>query len=310
LFALLSLTAAVVVLLGRPELTPAGQQAAPAQSPEPAAGQRVVLTIGEDKYTAAQIDDFIAALPPQFQAFYGGPGKRFLPEYIIQMKVLSSEALKLKLEDSEDVREALQISRDGILADAARKRLFRDITVSDQEMQDLYQKEKNLSQEVRIRHILIRTDTAAIGSTTPGQVALPEDKARQKLEDIRKRILAGADFGEMAKQFSQDAATASSGGDMGVVQRDKVIPPIVEAAESLEPGQVSNLITTPYGFEIVQVESKRTKPFAEVKSTLEAEARKSKQDDIVEQLVEKYHLDIDQDYFVGSAAKQVAPPAH
>ena len=309
MFALLSLVAAVPVLLGRPQFAPAGQQA-PAQTPEPAPGQHVVLTIGEEKITAAQIDAFIAALPPQFQTFYGGPGKRLLPEYIIQMKVLSAEALKLKLDDGAEVRQALQIARDGILADAARKRLFQAITISDQEMRDLYQKEKDLSQEVSIRHILIRTDTAAIGSTTPGQVPLPEDEARQKLEDIRKRIQAGADFGEMAKQFSQDAATASSGGGMGVVQRDKVIPPIVKAADSLEPGQVSNLISTPYGFEIIQVESKRTKPFEEVKSILAAEVRKSKQDDIVEQLVEKYHLDIDQDYFAGSTAKQAAPPAH
>jgi hypothetical protein len=301
--------AAALVLLGRPEFAAGGQQASPAQTVEPAAGQHVVLTIGEEKMTAAQIDAFIAALPPQYQSFYGGPGKRYLPEYIIQMKVLSAEALKLKLEDTPEVTRALQIAREGILADAARKHFFRDITVSDEEMRDVYQKDKNLSQEVRIRHILIRTDTAVIKSTTPGQIALPEDEARQKLEDIRKRILAGADFGEMAKQYSQDAATSASGGDMGVVQRDKVIPPIVETANSLEPGQVSKLISTPYGLEIIQVESKRTKPFDEVKSVLEAEVRKSKQDDIVEQLVEKYHLDIDQDYFAGSTSKQPSPPA-
>jgi parvulin-like peptidyl-prolyl isomerase len=268
-----------------------------------------VLTIGEEKITAAEIDNFIQALPPQYQAFYGGPGKRYLPQYIIAMKVLSAEAVKLKLAEQPEVALALEIAREGILSEAARKHFQQSIAVSEQELRELYQKDKAQSEEVRVAHILIRTDNAPLKSGAAGHPALPESEARQKLEDIRKRILAGADFAQMAKQYSEDTATAASGGDMGVIQRDKVVPPIVNAAHSLEPGQVSEILLTPSGVEIIKVEEKRTKPFEEVRPGLETELRQSKAAEIVQHLIDNYHLVIDQEFFAGSPAKQSSPPS-
>jgi parvulin-like peptidyl-prolyl isomerase len=144
-------------------------------------------------------------------------------------------------------------------------------------------------------------------SGAAGHPALPEPEARKKLQDIRQRILAGADFAEMAKQYSEDLATAASGGDMGVIQRDKVVPPIVNAAYSLEPGQVSDIILTPSGVEIIKVEAKRSKSFEEVKSDLETQLRQAKAAEIVKHLVENSPLVIDQEYFAGSPAKQSSP---
>ena len=111
----------------------------------------------------------------------------------------------------------------------------------------------------------------------------------------------------MAKQYSEDTATAASGGDMGLIQRDKVVPPIVNAANSLEPGQVSNILVTPSGVEIIKVESKRAKPFEEVKPALETQLRQSKAEEIVQRLADNYHLVIDQEYFAGSPVKQNSP---
>jgi parvulin-like peptidyl-prolyl isomerase len=181
--------------------------------------------------------------------------------------------------------------------------------VSDQELRELYQKDKTLSEEVRIRHILIQTENAPLKSAAAGHPALPEPEARKKLEDIRKRILAGADFAQMAKQYSEDTATAASGGDMGVIQRDKVVPPIVDAAHSLEPGQVSDLILTPSGVEIIKVEDKRTESFEEAKSALETQLRQSKAAEIVQHLLANYPLVIDREYFAGSQAEQTSPPS-
>jgi hypothetical protein len=308
-FAFFWLIAIALALCGSPEFAACGQQASPANTTGSTAGQRVVLTIGDEKITAAEIDNFIQALPPQYQAFYGGPGKRLLPQYIIAMKVLSAEAVKLKLGEQPEVARAIEIAREGILEDAARKHFQQSIAVSDQELRELYQKDKTLSEEVRVRHILIRTENApwkSGGSTHP---ALPESEARKKLEDIRQRILAGADFAQMAKQYSDDAATASTDGDMGVIQRDKVFPPIVNAATSLAPGQVSDILETPAGLEIIQVEDKRTKPFEEVKPSLETELRRSKAAQLVQHLVGNYHVVIDQEFFAASPAKQSSPPS-
>ena len=306
-FAFFPLIASALVLCGWRESAVCGQQASPPTTAGSAAGQRVVLTIGEEKITAAEIDNFLQALSPQYRAFYGGPGKRYLPQYIIRMKVLSAEAVKLKLAEQPEVAQNIELARESILTEAARKHIEQGISVSDQELRELYQKDKTKSEEVRIRHILIQTDNAPLKSGASGHPALPEPEARQKLEDIRQRILAGADFAQMAKQYSEDTATAASGGDMGVIQPDKVVPPIVNAAHSLEPGQVSEILPTPSGLEIIKVENKRTKPFEEVRPALEKELRQSKAAEVVQHLIENYHLVIDQDFFAGSPTNLSSP---
>jgi len=306
-FVFLLLIAFALALCGWPEFAKCGQQASPPNKAESAAGERVVLTIGDEKITAAEIDNFIQALPPRYQAFYGGPGKHLLPQYIVAMKVLSAEAVKLKLAERPEVARAIEMAREGILSDAAREHFLQSVKVSDQELRELYQKDKAQSEEVRIRHILIQTEDAPMKSGAAGHPALPEPEARKKLQDIRQRILAGADFAEMAKQYSEDLATAASGGDMGVIQRDKVVPPIVNAAYSLEPGQVSDIILTPSGVEIIKVEAKRSTTSEEVKSDLETQLRQAKAAEIVKHLVENSPLVIDQEYFAGSPAKQSSP---
>jgi len=94
---------------------------------------------------------------------------------------------------------------------------------------------------------------------------------------------------------------------MGVIHSDKVVPPIVNAAQSLNPGQVSDLIPTPSGVEIIQVEDKHTKSFEEVKPALETQLRQSKATEIVQHLIDNYHVVIDQEYFAGTPAKQSSP---
>lgn len=290
--------------------TPQATSSSKAPSTE---GERVVLSIGDQKMTAAQVEKFIQALPPNYRAFYAGEGKRLLPANIIRTKVLSAEAVKEKLDQQPDVALAIEIARESILADAARKHIEESTTVSDQELRDLYEKDKAKFEEVRIAHILIRTDDAALKTGDPLHPGLPEPEARKKLEDIRKQILAGADFGEMARKYSEDAVTARSGGDMGIIRPDKVAPPIIEAAHSLELGQVSDLIPTPAGFEIIKVEQKRTIPFEEAKAGIESQIRQSKANETLQHLMEQSGAYVDQEFFSGSRANQNSPafpPAH
>jgi len=299
-----------LALFARPDFALRGQQAPqPDQAGPAASGQRVVLTIGDEKLTAADIDQFIQSLPPRYQTFYGGPGKRLLPQYIIAMKALSDEALKLKLAEQPEVARKLEIARESVLSAAARQHIFDGVEVGDRELRELYEKDKTLSQEVRFRRILIQTQNAPLKSEIPGHPVLAEPEARKKLEDIRQRILSGADFGDMAKQYSEDTATAGAGGDMGILERDKVIPAVANAADSLQPGQVSNILQTPYGLEIIQVEVKRTKPFEEVKPVLDAQLRQKKAAETIQHLAENYHSVIDEDFFAGSGTKQSPGPS-
>jgi parvulin-like peptidyl-prolyl isomerase len=298
-----------IAVCGSPQPGMCIPQATSSSKAQTTAGERVVFSIGDQKMTAADVEKYIQSLPPGYRTFYSGQGKRFLPAFILRMKVLSAEAIKQKLDQQPDVALALENARESILADAAQKHIEEGYTVSDQELRELYQKDKSLSQEVRIAHILIRTDDAALKSGDPSHPGLPEPEARKKLEDIRKQILAGADFAQMAKKYSEDPATAAYGGEMGFIQRDKVVPPIVNAAYALEPGQVSDLVATPSGFEIIKVEEKHTKTFEEVKPALESQIRQSKANAIVKHLMEESGAFIDQEFFAGGHAPEQNPPS-
>ena len=301
--------ALAAALCGGSELATCGQQAPSANSPNSQSDQRVVLTVGDEKLTGADIDRFIQSLPARYQTFYSGPGKRLLPQYIIAMKALADEAVKLKLTEQPEVARSLEIARQSVLSSAARQHIYDNVEITDQELHELYEKNKALSEEIRYRRILIQTENAPLKSPIPGRPVLPEADARKKLEDIRQRILAGADFAVMARQYSEDIATAGAGGDMGVLQRDKEIPSIVNAAETLPPRQVSNIMQTPHGLEIIQVEVKRTKPFDEVRPFLETQLRQKKAAETIQHLTENYHSVIDQEFFTGPATKESSPPS-
>jgi peptidyl-prolyl cis-trans isomerase C len=263
--------------------------------------------VDEEKITAADIQRFIEALPPQFRAYYGGPGRQQLPRYIVQMKILAAEAKKEKLEDRPEVQKAIAIARESILADAARKSMGEKVPVSDQEVQSLYEKRKSEFDEVRIRHLLIRADTSPARPTAaPTSPPLPEADARKKIEDLRSQLQAGGDFAELAQANSEDLGTAGAGGDMGYINRQKVFPPIANAAYELAVGTVSDIIQTPYGFEIIKVEDRRVKPLAEVRPELEGQLRQRKVEEVLQKLQAQYKVVVDAAYF--APPKKTARP--
>lgn len=97
-----------------------------------------------------------------------------------------------------------------------------------------------------VRHIVIRTDQL-----------VSENDARDQLEKLRSRILAGDDFAALARAHSQDPASAPKGGAMGWLSPDDVDPQFARVMESLKPGAVSEPFRTQLGWQIIQVVQRR-----------------------------------------------------
>jgi peptidyl-prolyl cis-trans isomerase D len=123
-------------------------------------------------------------------------------------------------------------------------------------------------ERVKVRHILIKTT-----EKPKEEVAKLEAKAG----DILKQIRGGADFAELAKKNSEDPGSAVKGGDLDWVTRGQTVQAFENAAFSLKPKEISNVIKTEYGFHIIQVldkEQARVKPFEEVKEQIAAESKR------------------------------------
>ncbi|MFD3000256.1 peptidylprolyl isomerase [Pontibacter toksunensis] len=85
--------------------------------------------------------------------------------------------------------------------------------------------------------------------------------AREQLEALRKRIVAGEDFATLAKQFSQDPGSAQAGGELGFFKKKELVPEYEAAALRLEPGGISNVIESQFGFHLIQLIERRGQEF-------------------------------------------------
>jgi peptidyl-prolyl cis-trans isomerase D len=136
------------------------------------------------------------------------------------------------------------------------------ITVSPADIERAYN--ENIEQfttpeQVRASHILLKTegkDDAAV-------------KARA--EDILKQAKAGADFAELAKKYSDDDANAKNGGDLDYFGKGRMVPEFDRVAFAMEPGQISDLVKTEYGYHIIKLTDKKpgaTRTLDEVRQQL------------------------------------------
>jgi peptidyl-prolyl cis-trans isomerase SurA len=101
-------------------------------------------------------------------------------------------------------------------------------------------------QQTHVRHILLRA-----------REGLSEAEARAKLQQLRERIVAGADFAEVAKTNSEDGS-ASKGGDLGWVAPGDTVPEFERVMNALKDNEVSQPIQTPFGWHLVQALERRS----------------------------------------------------
>ena len=135
-------------------------------------------------------------------------------------------------------------------------------TATEAEAKDFYDKNPDRFKQpegVRASHILIMANEKADEAT--------KKAARAKIDGILKRVKAGEDFAALAKENSQDGS-ASQGGDLGFFQRGRMVPAFDQAAFALKPGEVSEVVTTEFGYHIIKLTEKKdasTVPFDQVK---------------------------------------------
>ncbi|MCA1797917.1 MAG: peptidylprolyl isomerase [Xanthomonadaceae bacterium] len=100
--------------------------------------------------------------------------------------------------------------------------------------------------QVRARHILIRTNPL-----------MTDARAAARLAELRQEILAGGDFGDLARRHSEDPNSAINNGELGWVGAGETVPAFDAAITSLTPGEVSEPFASEYGWHIVQVMERR-----------------------------------------------------
>ena len=144
----------------------------------------------------------------------------------------------------------------------------QSLQVSDDMLKQQYQaniQQYQVPNRVHVEHILFMT----VGKTTDAEV----EEVKKKAEDVLKQVKKGGKFEDLAKKYSEDPGSKDKGGDLNWITQGQTVPEFEKTAFTLNPGQVSDLVKTQYGFHIIKVlekETAHTKPFEEVKDSLRA----------------------------------------
>ena len=136
------------------------------------------------------------------------------------------------------------------------------ITPSDDEIQDYY--DFNASQystpgQVRASHILLRTEDQ------------DEAAVEARAAELATAARDGADFAELAREYSDDEATAELGGDLGLFERGRMVPEFEGVAFALDVDAVSDPVKSPFGYHVIKVTEKQeeaVQPLDEVRDSI------------------------------------------
>jgi len=130
-------------------------------------------------------------------------------------------------------------------------------SVTDEDIAGYYEEHKEEfvePEKASARHILLKL--------SPDSSDEEKAEAKEKLQGILKEAKGGADFAELAKQYSE-CPSAPQGGDLGYFGRGQMVKPFEDVVFSSEPNQISDIVETQFGYHIILVEDrKQEKPLA------------------------------------------------
>ncbi len=219
-------------------------------------------------FAEEEIGSNMPQMPPEQKRDY-------LITYLTDVVIVSQAAEKQKLDQRDDVKSRLAFDHNRVLMEAMLTDAGK-AALTDDAMHKVYDeavKQVPAEQEVHARHILVAT----------------EDEAKAIEDQLKK----GADFAELAKQKSKDPG-AADGGDLGYFTKDQMVPEFADAAFKLDKGQISDPVHTQFGWHVIKLEDKRTKPtptFDQVKAQLQNYVEHRAQAELVDNLRKNATID-------------------
>lgn len=215
--------------------------AAPATAAQPSPGTVIARVDGEP---ITEADLAIAAEDPALSLPGTDPAQKreILIGYVIDLKLGAKAAEAKKLGDTDAFKRRLAYLRTKLLVDdyiedetkaaanpAAAKKLY-DETVKEMKPED----------EVHARHILVDEEADAKKAYT--------------------RVKGGEDFAKVAAELSKDPGSKTDGGDLGFFSKERMVAPFAEVAFKMKPNEISEPVKSQFGWHVIQVLDRRTKP--------------------------------------------------
>ncbi|MBE9571477.1 MAG: peptidyl-prolyl cis-trans isomerase, partial [Proteobacteria bacterium] len=198
-------------------------------------------------------------------------------QYFVDTTVFSNEAEKVGLQNDPKIARKLRLKEDDVLADAYRKRVIEEkIKITDEDIAEEYEANLDAFQEpLRLKLGLIVVET------------------RDEAEEILKKIKGGEPFSLLARQKSIHPSSKKAGA-IDWSNKGELDPALEAAAVNLKKDEVSDVIKTDRGYELIKLVAKHggLRPLEEVKSRIRRVLHRKRMEEQREQYYKKWHVEI------------------
>jgi peptidyl-prolyl cis-trans isomerase C len=223
-----------------PAAAAAAAAAAPAVAAGTPAGDAIVATVNGTPIRASEVAIAEEDIGPGLPQVQGAARREYVLSFLTDMTLLAKAAEAQKLDQTADFKLRMDYSRTKALMEAlmgaeAKKAVTEEAKKATYEE---FVKASKPETEVRARHILVDSEA--------------------KAKEIAAKAKAGEDFARLAKENSKDSA--EDGGDLGYFTKEQMVPEFADAAFKLEKGQISDPVKSQFGWHVIKLEDKRTKP--------------------------------------------------
>jgi peptidyl-prolyl cis-trans isomerase C len=252
-----------------PTATPAANTAAPSPDTVVASVNGKPITQGDLSIAS---DDPALSLPGVDDV----QKKSLLVDYMVDLRVGAQAAEAAKIGDTAEFKRKLAYFRDKLLLDDYLEQEAKRAVTPEAEhaIYDQTVKLMKPEEEVHARHILVDNEGDA--------------------KKIAARIKGGEDFAKVAAETSKDPGSKAEGGDLGWFTKERMVPDFANAAFAMKAGQVSDPVKSQFGWHVIKVEDKRTKPqptFDELKEQIDQHLVRKTQQDLILKLRAEAKID-------------------
>lgn len=263
--------------------------------------EKVLARIGDEVITLNDFEEEMNRMPPHVRRRMARvEEKKKQLDRLIDSKLLLQEAERQGIADDPTIISQVENYRSRLVAQKLLGSVKKEVApVTDEDIQEHYDTNRALYQtrkQIKASHILLKDEAEA--------------------QKVLKRAKApGANFAALAKEYSQDRATKDRGGDLGYFSPGRMVRQFEEVAFALEkPGDISDIVKTPFGYHIIKLEDKKAaepKTLAQVKGEirrkLTSERQNEAQQAYMEEIKSRSRVEVNEELLSEEAEPEVKP---
>lgn len=262
---------------------------------------KVVGTINGKQLTAREAVDLLKLLPPEQRSKV--TNLQALVQQLYMVSDLAKKAEAEKLQDQPPYKQQLEWSKDTVLAQAYVSKLAHQNSAPPQDPKQYYDTHKTEFDRASVSGIVVAFNPPGTPASTGG-VNRTEEQAKDKADDLEKKLKGGADFATLARTDSDDSQSGPRGGELGTLSA--ATPNVPQDMKDvifskLQPGQISEPVRGPNAFYILKLNSRDQQSFDQAKSSIEQQLQANQERSATQQVVSQYKLQVDDPSFFGSS---------